>query len=74
MSDKLLFRLRITDKGRNLVLEDTQNKARDLNSMIDGLSSEEQKRLLGLLDKLRMSMIERVCTAKRGASKNGDKK
>jgi DNA-binding MarR family transcriptional regulator len=70
--DKRVFRLRITDKGRDLVLEDTPRKARELNSMIDILSSEEQEQLIGLLDKLRKSMIERVCMAKKGLSKTED--
>jgi MarR family 2-MHQ and catechol resistance regulon transcriptional repressor len=58
--DKRMFRLRITDKGRDLVHEDLPQMAVMMNTLTEVLSTEEKAQLLSLLGKLKMSLIEQA--------------
>lgn len=58
--DKRVFRLKITDSGKQLVNEIVPRKARLMNSFTNGLSPEELDQLLALLQKLRGSLIKQV--------------
>lgn len=56
-TDKRIFRLRITEKGRQLVREDIPQTAQYLNLLTSGLTDEEKKQLIALLDKLRNNLF-----------------
>jgi DNA-binding MarR family transcriptional regulator len=67
--DKRIFRLRITDKGRNLVMEETPKRAIYLNTLVTDLNDEEKQRLIELLFKLRGSLINQAHLGKTGCKK-----
>jgi len=67
--DKRIFRLRITDKGRELVKEETPKRAVFLNQLVTDLSVNERQQLTELLLKLRKSMINQAHLGKFGCKK-----
>jgi DNA-binding MarR family transcriptional regulator len=56
-TDKRIFRLRITERGRQLVKEDVPQIAQYLNTITSGLTAEEKVQLIALLDKLRTNLL-----------------
>jgi DNA-binding MarR family transcriptional regulator len=58
--DKRVFRLKITDSGKQLVKEFVPRKAQLMNSLTSGLTPEELDQLLALLQKLRGSLIKQI--------------
>jgi MarR family 2-MHQ and catechol resistance regulon transcriptional repressor len=67
--DKRIFRLRITDKGRDLVKEETPKRAVFLNKLVTDLGDNEKQQLTELLFKLRKSMINQAHLGKIGCKK-----
>lgn len=67
--DKRIFRLRITEKGRNLVQKETPQRAVFLNKLVSSLTEEERCQLSDLLMKLRKSMIDQAHLGKFGCKK-----
>jgi DNA-binding MarR family transcriptional regulator len=59
-NDKRVFRLKITDSGRQLVRDFVPRKAQLMNTLTNGLSPAELDQLLTLLQKLRGSLIMKV--------------
>jgi DNA-binding MarR family transcriptional regulator len=55
--DRRIYRLQLTDAGRNLIIEKTPRLVDYMNSMTDDLSSEEKSELIRLLEKLIASVI-----------------
>lgn len=68
--DKRMFRLRITDKGRDLVHEDLPQMAAIMSSLTEVLSVEEKTQLLSLLGKLKKSLIEQAHRNKMGTTRH----
>jgi DNA-binding MarR family transcriptional regulator len=58
--DKRVFRLKITESGKQLVKEFVPRKAQLMNSLTSGLAPEELDQLLALLQKLRGSLIKQM--------------
>ena len=56
-SDRRIYHLKLTDKGRDLILEQAPRHIEYLNSMASDLSSDEQQRLIQLLEKLLSSLL-----------------
>jgi DNA-binding MarR family transcriptional regulator len=54
--DKRVFSIRITSQGRELVKKTAPSRLQFMNQLAEGLTSEEQQQLIGLLEKLRSSM------------------
>jgi DNA-binding MarR family transcriptional regulator len=59
-NDKRVFRLHITEKGRELVKAEAPQKAKFMNSLASGLTGEEKRQLIDLLQKLRKSVISQA--------------
>jgi DNA-binding MarR family transcriptional regulator len=58
--DKRVFRLKITEEGKKLVVAETPRTAQYLNMISSDLSKDEIRQLIGLLQKLRDSMIKQA--------------
>lgn len=56
-NDRRVYRLKLTDAGRNLLIKQTPRHIDYLNSVASDLTFEEQKQLLQLLGKLLSSLI-----------------
>jgi len=56
-SDKRIFRIRLTTKGRQLVKDTNPQKVDLLNELVSGLESEEREQLIQLLTKLIDSVL-----------------
>jgi DNA-binding MarR family transcriptional regulator len=56
-ADRRIYRLKLTDAGRKLIVEQAPRHIEYLNSMVSGLSDEEQTQLIELLDKLLKSLL-----------------
>lgn len=56
-SDLRVFRIQLTDKGRDLIRKAAPSRVVAINRMFSGLSKEEQLQLLTLLNKLHASLI-----------------
>jgi DNA-binding MarR family transcriptional regulator len=67
--DKRIFRLRITERGRDLVMEETPKRAIFLNKLVTDLSYAEKQQLIELLFALRRSMINQAHLGKFGCKK-----
>ena len=58
-ADRRLFRIRLTEKGRQLVKETNPQKVDLLNDLVSRLEPEERKQLIQLLKKLIDSVISK---------------
>jgi len=58
--DKRVFRLRITEQGKEIVRDFIPRKSRDLNLLVNGLTDDEVAQLTTLLYKLRNSLMEKL--------------
>ncbi len=56
-TDRRIYRLKLTDAGRKLIVEQAPRHIEYLNSMASDLSKEEQDQLIQLLDKLLNSLL-----------------
>jgi DNA-binding MarR family transcriptional regulator len=70
--DKRVFRVKITEEGKKLVIAETPRMAQYLNLMTSDLSKEEITQLIGLLQKLRGSMINQVHKFKQDKTNHDD--
>jgi DNA-binding MarR family transcriptional regulator len=57
--DRRIYRLHLTDTGRDYVKEMTPRHLQYINSLTEDLSSEDKDQLIALLGKLTSSLIER---------------
>ena len=55
--DKRVFRIHLTDAGRQAVLDTAPEHVAYLNSLAAGLSEDEREQLIGLLEKLHASLV-----------------
>ena len=67
--DKRIFRLRITDKGRDLVVKETPKRSVFLNQLVSDLEEGEKQQLINLLMKLRKSLVAQAHLGKFGCKK-----
>ncbi len=59
-NDLRVFRIQLTDNGRDLIHASAPDRVAALNRMFSGLNPEEQAQLIALLDKLHQSLIDQV--------------
>lgn len=59
-NDLRVFRIQLTPKGRELTQRSIPDRIKILNSLLSDLSTEDIDQLGNLLDKLRLSLIEKV--------------
>lgn len=57
-ADKRMFRIRLTEAGRAAVRATAPDHLAYLNTLVGGLSGEERELLIGLLEKLRASLMK----------------
>jgi DNA-binding MarR family transcriptional regulator len=60
-SDLRIFHIRLTDAGRQVVIDSAPPRLIGMNKMLSGLSREEIQQLLDLLRKLRGSLESQCC-------------
>lgn len=58
--DLRVFRIQLTDAGRELVLKTAPRRIAGMNKMLSGLEPEEQKQLVALLEKLQQALLVHV--------------
>jgi DNA-binding MarR family transcriptional regulator len=58
--DLRVFRIQLTDKGRDLIRKSAPDRIESLNRMFSTLTQDEKKQLLDLLEKLHQSLISQV--------------
>jgi MarR family transcriptional regulator, negative regulator of the multidrug operon emrRAB len=56
-TDKRVFRIHLTDTGRQAVQETAPEHVAYLNALAGGLTEEERGQLIGLLEKLHASLL-----------------
>ena len=57
-ADRRIYRLRLTDTGRELIIKQAPVQLEYLNNISSGLNAEERTQLIHLLEKLLTSLIE----------------
>jgi DNA-binding MarR family transcriptional regulator len=67
--DKRIFRLKITDAGRALVIKETPQRSLFLNQLVSDMGEDEKQQLIDLLMKLRKSLIAQAHQGKFGCKK-----
>ncbi len=67
--DKRIFRLKITDAGRALVIKETPQRSVFLNQLVSDMGEVEKQQLIDLLMKLRKSLIAQAHQGKFGCKK-----
>ena len=67
--DKRIFRLKITDAGRALVIKETPQSSVFLNQLVSDMGEVEKQQLIDLLMKLRKSLIAQAHQGKFGCKK-----
>jgi DNA-binding MarR family transcriptional regulator len=58
-ADKRVFRIHLTDAGRQAVLETAPQHVAYLNALASGLTAGERTQLIGLMEKLHASLLDR---------------
>lgn len=58
--DYRIFRIQLTQAGRDMVMSTAPKRIQALNDLASGLDATERDQLLALLDKLHKSILERV--------------
>ncbi len=58
--DKRVFRLRITEAGKKLVMDNIPSKVQYMNDLASDLTQEERAQMIHLLYKLRTSLVSRL--------------
>lgn len=64
--DLRIFRIHLSDAGRELMMRTTPQRIEAINQILDGLTGEEADQLTRLLNKLRLSMEEQVGNSREG--------
>ncbi len=58
--DLRVFRIQLTAKGRDYILQTAPGRLNNLNQLVDGLSAEERHQLTDLLGKLLSSLLDQL--------------
>ncbi len=69
--DLRLFRIQLTEAGRDFIVNSAPRRIEGINQMMAALDPEERQQLKELLDKLLVSLVER---ARKRAAMNGERK
>ncbi len=68
--DLRVFRIQLTDDGRNLIRQSAPRRIERLNRMTKDLKPEEREQLMFLLDKLLQSLLVQLCKPEEQQAKN----